>query len=103
MSWETVLPEDREVWHPATAAEAHLLCREWEQAAPLYREALESKKISHHARESMRRQVERIIMAFRHLGVDIPPPFDDPAALFAPGPTSPGFRCSEAVADGSGR
>ena len=82
-AWKTDGPDDETVWHPATAAEAHLLRNEW-RAAAFYREALDAKKINHHARESMRRQVDRITLAFRDVGVAIPPPFDDSAAFFVP-------------------
>jgi hypothetical protein len=96
-SWNTERPDDERLWHPATAGEAHLLRREWAQAAALYREAMVARTITHHARESMRRQVDRIILAFGSLGVPIPPPFDDTAALFAPAPCGP-FGESDAVA-----
>jgi hypothetical protein len=83
-SWKTDQPDDEPVWHPATQGEAHLLRCEWAQAAALYREALGARKISHLARESMRRQMDRILLAFRNLGIAIPPPFDDAATFFAP-------------------
>jgi hypothetical protein len=95
-SWRTDQPADETIWHPATAGEAHLLRREWAQAATLYREAMDARDINHHARESMRRQVDRIILAFSYLGVSIPPPFDDTAALLAPAPGGP-FGESDAV------
>ena len=82
-SWTSDQPYDEPVWHPATQGEAHLLRREWAQAAALYREAMGAREISHLARESMRRQVDRILLAFRNLGIAIPPPFDDAAAFFA--------------------
>ena len=88
-SWTTDQPYDEPVWHPATQGEAHLLRREWGQAAALYREAMGAREISHLARESIRRQVDRILLAFRNLGIAIPPPFDDPAAFFAAGSVTP--------------
>ncbi len=82
LRWPTDQPDDLTVWHPATAGEAHLLRRVWAEAANRYREALESKNLTPHARASMRRQVERILMCFRDLSVSPAPPFDDPMALF---------------------
>ena len=81
LHWPIDQPDDLTVWHPATAGEAHLLRREWAQAANQYREALEGKNVTSHARESMRRQVERILMCFRNLNVSPSVPFDDPMAL----------------------
>ena len=78
-------PDDETFWHSATAGEAHLLLKEWTQAAALYREALNARNINQHARESMLRQVERILAAFSSLGVAIPAPFDDTTAFFARG------------------
>jgi hypothetical protein len=88
-SWTTDQPYDKPVWHPATQGEAHLLRREWAQAAVLYREAMGAREISHLARESMRRQVDRILLAFRNLGIAIPPPFDDAGEFVSPGPKPP--------------
>ena len=39
-------PDDPTVWHPATAGEAHLLRREWAEAAAQYREALKSRDLT---------------------------------------------------------
>jgi hypothetical protein len=68
-----------------------LLLQQWAQAASHYREALDSRHINHFARESMRRQVERIILAFRDLGVAVSPPFEDLTALFGAGPAPAGI------------
>jgi len=87
--WPSEQPDDLTVWHPATAGEAHMLCQEWSQAANQYREALKGKNLTPHARESMRRQVERILMCFRTLGVAFSPPFDNTALLFAGNSRSP--------------
>jgi hypothetical protein len=82
-SWRADNPDDETTWHPATAGEAHLLCREWAEAAANYREALDGGDLNPHARESMRRKVERILAAFHTLDItSITPPFDDPAAFF---------------------
>ena len=80
--WTRDQADDETVWHPATAGEAHLLRREWEQAAAQYREALQGKNLDHHARASMCRQAERIIAAFRNLNIAIPRPFDDTTVFF---------------------
>jgi hypothetical protein len=82
-NWPGEQPDDLPVWHPATAGEAHLLRREWAEAAYQYQVALEGKNVTPHARDSMRRQVERILMCFHKLNVAPAPPFDDPASLFA--------------------
>jgi hypothetical protein len=84
-SWKVDHSEDETIWHPATEGEVQLLRLEWEQAAAHYREALGAKNMSRHARDSMLRQVERIALAFRILGIAISPPFDDSAAFFAVG------------------
>ena len=84
LNWTTELPDDLTVWHPATAGEAHLLRREWSEAANQYGEAIHDKALTPHARASMSRQVERVLMCFRNLGVTMPPPFDDTTALFCP-------------------
>jgi hypothetical protein len=85
LRWPTDQADDLTVWHPATAGEAHLLRREWTDAGNQYREALKDKNLTRHARESMRRQVERILMCFRNLNVAPAPPFDDPVSLFGVG------------------
>jgi tetratricopeptide (TPR) repeat protein len=84
-SWKVDHPDDATIWHSATAGEAQLLLREWSQAAALYREALNAKNLNHHARETMLRQVERVLAAYRSLGVAISPPFDDTTAFFVAG------------------
>jgi hypothetical protein len=88
-TWKPELPDDLTVWHPATAGEAHLLLREWAEAADQYGKALRSRDLTPRARASIRRQIERILMGFRNLGVAIPPPFADPSALFAASPAPP--------------
>jgi hypothetical protein len=85
-NWPREQPDDETVWHPATAGEAHLLRREWPQAVSQYRAVLQSKSLSPHALVSMRRQVQRIVMCFRSLGVVISPPFGDLSPLFGTGP-----------------
>jgi hypothetical protein len=100
--WPREQDDDLTVWHPATAGEAYLILREWGQAANQYREALRSRLLTHHARDSMRRQVERILICFQNLGVAIPPPLDDPGAFFASGSTpSIGGASSDANSESS--
>jgi tetratricopeptide (TPR) repeat protein len=81
--WPNEQPDDETVWHPATAGEAHLLRQEWQEAVNQYREALKGKNLTSLARNSMSRQVDRILMCYRNLGVPIPPLLDDLHALFA--------------------
>ena len=85
LRWPSDQPDDPTVWHPATAGEAHLLPQEWAEAANQYREALQCKNLTPHARRSIRRQAERILMCFKKLAVVPPPPFDDPALFFSTG------------------
>jgi hypothetical protein len=87
-SWKADHPDDGTIWHSATAGEAQLLLQEWTQSTALYREALSAKTLNHHARETMLRQVERVLAAYRLLGVAIPAPFDDTTAFFAAGAES---------------
>jgi hypothetical protein len=82
LHWPGEQPDDPATWHPATAGEAHLLRREWAQAASQYREALERTNLTPHAHDAMRRQAERILMCFRKLAIPPAPPFDDPVNLF---------------------
>jgi tetratricopeptide (TPR) repeat protein len=58
------LPRDstaETVWRLATAAEAALVLGRWERAADLYRSAITHSKCQPHNRESMQRQVQRIL------------------------------------------
>jgi hypothetical protein len=80
--WPRDYAEDDTVWHPATAGEAHLIRQEWPLAEMQYRAALASSMLTPHARRAMLRQVERILMCFRKLAIEIQAPFDDPKALF---------------------
>lgn len=81
-SWRAELPADEAIWFPATEAEAHLLRREWAEAAVLYRHVLDQDALNPHSRATMHRQVERILSCFRNLNVPPAPPFDDPGTLF---------------------
>ena len=89
--WPREEPDDETVWHPATAGEAYLLSREWGLAEQSYREALRGPRLTARAREAMRRQVERIVMCFRNLGVAVGAPLDNPTTFFAEprGPAPP--------------
>jgi Tetratricopeptide Repeats-Sensor len=88
--WKSTTADDDSLWHPATAAEAHLLLRHWEDAAKQYRVALSSEKLTPHAREAMYRQVERICLCFQAVGVEIPPPLNQPATFFQTAPAPSG-------------
>jgi tetratricopeptide (TPR) repeat protein len=81
-AWRSEQDDDVDVWFPATMGEGHLIRREWAEAAAHYRQALKSKKLTAFAKESMRRQVTRILMCFEKLGITPGSPFDDPAMLF---------------------
>ncbi len=80
--WNRDDPDDEPIWHAATAGEAHLLRQEWNEAASQYREVLRRQNLKPHARESIRKQIERVVASFSALGVVVPPPFDRPAAFF---------------------
>lgn len=81
-SWPEDLAEDN-IWHPATAGEAHLLRREWAAAEAEYRRALAQQNLLPMHRDSMRKQVRRVLDALARLGVQPEGAFTDPAALFA--------------------
>src|SRR5262249_37257105 len=76
--WPNDQPRDREVWHPATEAEAHLLLRKWQKAARTYR-AIPAEPWE---RDAMLKQVHRILGAWRTLGETKVGPFHNPAAVF---------------------
>jgi tetratricopeptide (TPR) repeat protein len=80
--WPVDETNDLALWHPATEAEARLLLEEWDRAAALYRAVQKNGRFPPHARDSMRRQVERILRGFHHLGVTENGPFQDLNALF---------------------
>jgi hypothetical protein len=73
--WHESLPNDRSVWHPATAAEAHLLLQEWDQAAREYRVAVTNSQGAPRDVESMGRQVCRILLGWNAAGATIPESF----------------------------
>jgi 8-oxo-dGTP pyrophosphatase MutT (NUDIX family) len=82
--WPTDYGEqDRKVWHPATEAEANLLRKEWKRAAGLY-QSITSAQEGEIA--VMKQQVERILDAWRKLGVTDFESFNDPAQVFPPHP-----------------
>jgi hypothetical protein len=90
-NWQQDQSDDDSIWHPATAGEAHLLLREWAKAEAQYREALRHKDLKAQSRNSMRRQVEWIVVCFRKLSATPAKLFDDPAAFFEtiPDPAEP--------------
>jgi hypothetical protein len=80
--WPPGFQEDETLWHPATEGEAYLLRRMWDAAARHYGQALESRFLNGHARNTMYRQVERICVCFAMLGITIPLPLGDPKTFF---------------------
>jgi hypothetical protein len=80
--WSESFPTDRTVWHPATAAEAHLLLQEWDQAAREYRVAVENSRNAPRDIESMGRQAFRILMGWSTVGAALPQPFAQLESLF---------------------
>lgn len=81
-SWPQDLAEDLDVWHPATEAEAQLLLQEWEEAAQLYRSAQNAMACERLHRDSMRKQVVRILYCFARLGIADTGPFKDLGEVF---------------------
>jgi tetratricopeptide (TPR) repeat protein len=63
--WSMDQPDDPTVWHPATAAEAHLLLREWRDARELYRTI--PRNAGH--RDTIERQIQRILTSWDLMGV----------------------------------
>jgi hypothetical protein len=80
--WSRELPDDH-IWHPATAAEAYLLKRNWAEATEQYRVALAAEDVLPFHRASMGKQARRILDAWRRLAVPVGPEFDA-NALFGP-------------------
>jgi hypothetical protein len=80
--WHEWLPNDRSVWHPATAAEAHLLLQEWDQAAREYRVAVANSQGAPRDFESMGRQAFRILLGWNAAGATIPESFTRLDTLF---------------------
>ena len=73
---------DDDVWHPATVGEAHLLKRNWREAADHYTAALGAANVQPFHRQSIGRQARRIFEALAILEMRPEPPFDNPDALF---------------------
>jgi hypothetical protein len=73
---------DDNIWHAATAGEAYLLTRRWPDAEGEYRAALAEPNVEPFHRQSMMRQARRIRDAWRRLGVQPEPPFDNLEELF---------------------
>jgi hypothetical protein len=68
-SWPHDLPDDN-IWHPATEGEAHLLLQNWKEADQLYRQAQAQTNCQPFHRDSMRKQVERILWCFQQIKID---------------------------------
>jgi hypothetical protein len=73
---------DDDVWHPATAGEAHLLKRNWREAAGHYTAALGAANARPFHRQSIGKQARRILEALALLDVRPESPFDKPDTLF---------------------
>lgn len=73
--WPQSLPDDN-VWHPATAGEAHLLQKDFRAAAARYHEALGQHNCQRFHRESMCKQVRRILETHQRMGLTDFGPFD---------------------------
>jgi DNA-binding Xre family transcriptional regulator len=68
--WPVDQPGDVTIWHPATEAEALVLLRKWSDAATLYHSIPAGKR----DRDSMRKQVDRLLSSWKQLGeVDFGP------------------------------
>jgi tetratricopeptide (TPR) repeat protein len=68
--WPVDHSGDVAIWHPATEAEARVLLRRWAEAAKLYH----SIPAEMRDRDSMRKQVERLLTSWKQLGeVDFGP------------------------------
>jgi hypothetical protein len=77
--WHDDVLGDRDFWHPATEAEAHLLLQEWTRAGALYHAIAPGWE-----RDSMKRQVDRILTAWRALGEVEFGPFNHLPDVFPP-------------------
>jgi hypothetical protein len=77
--WPDDQPDDREVWHPATEAEARLLLGEWAKAAQRYCFIAAQPAQP----QSMRQQVHRLVAAWELLGVKERGPFQTAEIVFS--------------------
>lgn len=69
--WSDTQPRDPEVWHPAAAADCHLIRKAFTGAARLYGSIpAEPWEV-----QSVGRPVKRVVDALTTLGIDVPPPF----------------------------
>lgn len=97
--WPHDLKDDN-IWHPATAAEAHFLRKEWSAARLRYREALDQWNCENFHWNSMHKQARRIRDAFRQLGVTDFGPLADLEGLFAPPANTSGTQQPDPEAAG---
>jgi hypothetical protein len=82
-TWEKVLADDT-IWILATEAEARLLQEQWEHSAELYKAACAQPGVMPFHRDSMRKQVVRIVEAFGRLGVEVGESFAELDTIFGP-------------------
>jgi tetratricopeptide (TPR) repeat protein len=81
--WPKDFPDDN-VWHLATVGEAHLLKRNWAEAASHYAAALGTANAQPFHRQSIGEQARRILGALALLELHPEAPFDNPDAFFGP-------------------
>jgi tetratricopeptide (TPR) repeat protein len=74
--------KDDPIWHAATAGELYLLLREWQSAHTCYRSAVKHDLFESFHRNSMLKQVIRIVYCQKRLGVPSLGPFDDLHQVF---------------------
>jgi hypothetical protein len=77
---------DDNIWHPATVGEAHLLKRNWSEAASHYAAALGAANVQPFHRQSIGKQARCILEALSLLDFRPEPPFDNPDDFFGPFP-----------------
>jgi len=67
-SWHADLPEDKDLWHPITAAELFLIERAWEKAWNAYKAILASTGLAEENKKTIVRQAYLILSAWATLG-----------------------------------
>ncbi|MDC0936464.1 hypothetical protein OAS39_09260 [Pirellulales bacterium] len=82
-SWPAEMYDD-EIWHAATAGEAHLLSKKWDEAAKCYQAAQQHREFQGFHRNSMRKGVIRTVHGYRQMGVTELGPFKNLDSVFPP-------------------
>jgi hypothetical protein len=83
--WTSGQPDDKTVWHPATAAEAYLLREEWARAAEWYRSI--PRSAGNHG--TIRKQILRIVGSLDLLEVRDRSACQSVETIFAEPPSKP--------------